>query len=120
MSKLEVFVLAIVGVNLIVAIELVRRRRLHEDYAVLWIGVGLAGIAVALGRSVVDRISQQVGISYGANLVLTLGILLLLFICMSLSVHISRLEARTEVLAEEVAFLRGVRAPEPRGSDEPV
>jgi uncharacterized membrane protein len=35
----------------------------------------------------------------------------LMFVAMSLSLHVSRLEERVEILAEEVAFLRGVRTP---------
>ncbi len=92
-----------------------RRRKLLEGYALLWIGVALGGVGFAIARSWVDRVAHFVGISYGANLVLAAGLLFLLFVSMSLSLHVSRLEARTEVLAEEVAFLRGVREPEARG-----
>jgi hypothetical protein len=54
-----------------------------------------------------------VGIASGLSLVLGAAVVFLLFVCMSLSLHVSRLEAKTEVLAEEVAMLHGVREPEP-------
>ncbi len=117
MSRFELFLLAVALVNVVVVVEFVRRRKLLENYAILWIGVGLGGIFFALGRSLLDRVSQAVGISYGANLILALGVLFLLFVCMSLSLHVSRLESRTEILAEEIAMLRGVHLPA-RGVDE--
>jgi hypothetical protein len=114
MSKLEVFLLVVALANVGVVLEFVRRRKLLESYALLWLLVGVSGILFALGRGVFDAVARAVGISNGANLILALGVLFLLFVCMSLSLHVSRLEARAEVLAEEVAFLRAARPAPPR------
>lgn len=114
MSKLELFLLVVALANVAVVLEFVRRRKLLENYALLWLLVGLSGIVFALGRSLVDAAAEAVGITNGANLILAAGVLFLLFVCMSLSLHVSRLEARAEVLAEEVAFLRASRPPPPR------
>lgn len=117
MSKLELFLLVVALANVVVVLEFVRRRKLLENYALLWMLVGLGGIFFAVGRSVFDSAARAVGISNGANLVLAGGVLFLLFVCMSLSLHVSRLEARSEVLAEEVAFLRASRPAPPRVTD---
>lgn len=109
MSKLEVFLLTVALGNVLVVLEFVRRRKLLETYALLWLLVGAGGIFFALGRSLFDAGARAVGISNGANLILAGGVLFLLFVCMSLSLHVSRLEARSEVLAEEVALLRAMR-----------
>jgi hypothetical protein len=122
MSKLEVFLLVVALANVAVVLEFVRRRKLLESYALLWLLVGISGIVFAVGRSLFDAAARSVGISNGANLILAGGVLFLLFVCMSLSLHVSRLEARSEVLAEEVAFLRASRPAPPRAvaPDEPV
>jgi hypothetical protein len=112
MSRLDLFVLIVGLVNLGAVVEFVRRRQLLETFALLWIAVGVLGVAAALGRSVIDDLSTAVGIDYGASFVLAAACGFLLFVCMSLSLHVSRLERRTEVLAEEVAFLRGVQSPD--------
>jgi hypothetical protein len=117
MSKLELFLLVVALLNVAVVFEFVRRRKLLENYALLWMLVGFGGIFFALGRTVVDAAAKAVGISNGANLILAAGVLFLLFVCMSLSLHVSRLEARSEVLAEEVAFLRAARPTPPRVVD---
>jgi hypothetical protein len=109
LSRLQLFVVVLALVNVAVVVELVRRRMLREGFALLWIGVGLGGVALSLARPVFDALARAVGVSYGPSLLFTLALLFLLFVCMSLSLHVSRLEARTEVLAEEVALLRAER-----------
>jgi hypothetical protein len=110
-SKLQVFLLLFAIAQLVFVIEFVRRRKLLESFAVLWIAVGFGGLALVVARPLVDRFADAVGIAYGASLVLTVGIAFLLLVCMNLSLHVSKLETRVEVLAAEVAFLRGVREP---------
>lgn len=112
MSKLEVFLLVVALFNVGVVLELVRRRTLLEGYALLWLSVGVIGIVYVAARGLVDRAAEAVGIASGLSLVLGAAVVFLLFVCMSLSMHVSRLEAKTEVLAEEVAMLHGVREPE--------
>ena len=116
MSKLEVFLLVVALFNVGVVLELVRRRTLSEGYALLWLMVGGAGIAYVGARSAVDDAAEALGISSGLSLVLGAAVIFLLFVFMSLSMHVSRLEAKTEVLAEEVAMLHGVREPQPEAA----
>jgi hypothetical protein len=105
-TKLSWFVGVLAVVNVAVVLEFVRRRKLAESFAVLWIVVGAGGVLFALLRHQIDTLSRKVGIYAGTSLVFTLGILFLLFVCMGLSMHVSRLTDRTEILAEEVAILR--------------
>lgn len=111
MSKLQFFLLVVAIAQLVFVFEFVRRRKLLESFALLWMTVGLGGVALVVLRPVIDDLADAVGIAYGASLVLALGIAFLLLVCMSLSLHVSKLESRVEVLAAEVAFLRGVREP---------
>ncbi|HEX2700599.1 MAG TPA: DUF2304 domain-containing protein [Acidimicrobiales bacterium] len=106
MRRLDVFVLVVALVNVVVVLELVRRRQLREKYALLWLAVGVGGIVLGLGRTVVDRVAHALGVDYGPSAVFLLAILFLLLVCMHLSWEVSRLEERTGVLAEELALLR--------------
>jgi hypothetical protein len=117
--KLELVLLAAALVLLGVVIEVVRRRRLSESYALLWIGVAVVGILLAVARPVIDRLSNAVGIVYGTSLVFALAILFLVIVCINLSVHVSRLEQRLEQLAQELA-LRDVRGGESGGASTPA
>jgi hypothetical protein len=110
--KLELVLVIAVVVILGVVIEVVRRRRLSESYALLWIGVAVVGSLLALARPLVDHLSNAIGIVYGTSLVFALAILFLLIVCINLSMHVSRLEQRVETLAQELA-LRDVQGGEP-------
>lgn len=106
MRRLDVFVLVVAMINVVVMLELVRRRQLREKYALLWLAVGVGGIVLGLGRTLVDRVAHALGVDYGPSAVFLLAILFLLIVCMHLSWEVSRLEERTATLAEELALMR--------------
>lgn len=112
MSRLQVFVVVVALINVAVVIEFVRRRKLRESFALLWIAVGLGGVLLSFVRPLFDATARAVGVSYGPSLLFSLAVLFLLFVCMGLSLNVSRLEARIEILAEEVAFLKAEGEPE--------
>jgi hypothetical protein len=112
MSKLEIMLLVLAFGLLIFTVEIVRRRRLSENYAIAWMIVALVGVLLGLARPLVDRLSKSLGIAYGTSLVFALAILFLVGVCINLSMHVSRLESRLETLAREAAFLRGPMRPE--------
>lgn len=116
-TKLSLFVGVIAVTNLVVTVELVRRRRLAANFALLWVGVGLVGLLLSAGRTLVDRFAHSVGVVYGTSLVFACGILFLLFVCMSLSMHVSRLTEKTEILAEELAIVRALVHDDARALD---
>jgi len=98
--------------------ELVRRRRLREKYAVLWILVGVVVLGLGLFPTALNRVAITFGVANGVSLVLFFGVMFLLLLCLHLSWEASRLEDETRVLAEEVALLR-LRLDE-RTEDRPV
>jgi hypothetical protein len=106
MSRLEVTIAIIALANVVVMTELVRRRILREKYALLYGTVGFGGLVLALGRTAFDHVARELGVSYGPALLFLVAVLFLLFLCVGLSVEVSKLEERTEILAEEIALLR--------------
>ena len=106
----------------VVVVEALRRRRLSEGWALLWIGVAVAGLVLGLARPLVDRLSTSLGIAYGTSLVFALAIVFLVVVCINLSMQVSRLNRRVELLAEEVALAGTNEPPAPlrTGGDRPV
>lgn len=113
----QIVVLALALINVVIVLELVRRRRLHEHFAMLWMTVAGMGIVLVLARPLIDRLSSFLGIRYGTSLLFTAGILFLVLVCLYLSLRISRLETQVERLAERVTFLAGPDYPD--DSDRP-
>ena len=116
------FTLGLIGglLTLGVIFEMLRRQRLREKYAVIWVVVVIATVLLALFPQLLTRSADVLGVEVPANLLFFGAIMLLLFISIQLSYEIGRLEERTRTLAEEVALLRlqherahGPSAPEP-------
>ena len=105
--NLQIFVISLGVALLIVVIEVVRRRRLSEGYALLWIAVGIGGVLLGIARPLIDRFSDSLGVSYGANLVFAGVFVFLIVVCINLSMHVSKLEDQVTSLAEELALTRG-------------
>jgi hypothetical protein len=103
-------------VLLLVVLELVRRRRLMERYALLWLLSALVLLGLASWPGGLVRISHAIGIFYppSALFVVALGFVLVLLLHFSLAV--SRLSDQTKVLAQRLALLEervGDHADEP-------
>lgn len=94
--------LAIVGV----VFEMLRRKKLREKYAALWLIVGIGTLVLAAFPSLLTVVAQTVGVQLPSNLLFIISILLLLGVCLHLSWEISVVEDETRTLAEEVAILR--------------
>lgn len=102
------YVLGLVGsvTTLVVLFELLRRRRLREKYAVMWVLVALMTILVALVPHLLTKAAEVVGVEVPANLLFFLASMLLLLVSMQHSYELGRLEERSRTIAEEVALLR--------------
>ena len=95
------------GLIIVAAIlELLRRRRLREKYAGLWLFTGFLVVVLALFPGGLDRIAGQLGVASGVSLVLFLSVVFLLAIAMHLSWEVSQLEEETRSISEEIALLR--------------
>ena len=90
---------------LLAVLELVRRRRLREKYALLWILTAIVLLILSLWRGLVDSIAIALGISYGPLITIGVGALFVLIVLLHYSTVISALTDRTVELAQHVAML---------------
>ena len=97
--------IAAVGLALFV-LDLVRRRRLAEEYSLLWV-VSTAIIAV-LGFStpLLMWITHVLGMFGAASVVTTFGLAFAVAMLLYLSVKLSRLGTENQALVRELALLR--------------
>jgi hypothetical protein len=94
------------GVVLIALFEMLRRHRLREKYAVLWFGVAVGVLTVAIFPGLLTGLADLVGVEVPVNLLFFLASLFLLVLTLQHSYELGRLEEKTRVLAEEVGLLR--------------
>ncbi|MET3205675.1 UNVERIFIED_ORG: hypothetical protein ABID57_002852 [Arthrobacter sp. UYEF1] len=101
---LAAFILALVIVVLVV--EMLRRKKLREKYAALWLVVGVATLVLAAFPQLLAQTARLLGVQVPSNLLFSMTILLALGVCLHLSWEISVVEDETRTLAEEAAILR--------------
>src|SRR5262245_23715467 len=95
---------ASVGLFLLV-IELLRRRRLTEEYSLIWLVSSLVLIVLSVQRGLIDIVALRLGILYGPALMLLILMFFVLVAALHFSLVISRQRRQIERLIEEVALL---------------
>ena len=86
-------------------LELVRRRKLAEEYSFVWILFALVLVALALRRQILDVAARWLGIYY-PPVVLVLVLTLMVFVTsLWFAVIVSRQRKQIERLIEETAVL---------------
>jgi hypothetical protein len=107
MSPRARLLLIVIGLIVLAAvINLMRTRRLKEEYALLWLLAALTLVATPILINPLDSIAFFLGIEYPPALFLGLGIIGLLLIIFQLSMVISKFSDQIRVLTQEVAILR--------------
>ena len=86
-------------------IELIRRHRLQERYALLWIATGLVMLVLAIWRSALDEFSQLVGVAYPPSALFMVAGLFVLVVLLHFSTVLSRLSEQNKTLAQKIALL---------------
>ncbi len=124
-ARIEVIALALVVCGLI--FELVRRRRLMERYAILWLLAGLTLLVLALWKGLLTTIAHAVGISYAPTVLFAVAFAFVLVMLVQFSTAISRLADQNTILAQRLALMQqrldqqqgeAAAAEEPVGEDD--
>lgn len=98
--------LASVGA-LILIVELVRQRKLREDYSLLWLATAIVLIVLSLSRPLLDQIAAMLGvITYPPAALFLVAIIFMLAILLHFSTVITRLSRENKATAQEMAILR--------------
>ncbi|HKU34668.1 DUF2304 domain-containing protein [Pseudarthrobacter sp. NPDC058119] len=86
--------------------EMLRRQKLREKYAVLWIVIGIGTLLLAAFPALLEQASGLLGIQVPANLLFITTLVLLVGVCLHLSREQSQAEDEVRILCEEVALLK--------------
>jgi len=108
MTPLAVSILgAIASFSLVlVVLELIRRHRLRERYALLWLVTGLVLTALSAWRGGLNTIAGWVGVrGYPPAVLFAVAILFILAVLLHYSTVVSRLTDQNVVLAQRLALL---------------
>jgi hypothetical protein len=106
MSTLQ-YVLGIVAASLtlILVIEMLRLRRLRERHAIWWIVAGLGALVIAIFPEALAWVADKIGFEVPINLAFFASLVLLFLVALQHSAELTKVEAHSRTLAEQVALL---------------
>lgn len=102
----KVFAIMMAVSIFIVIIELVRKRRLREEYSWLWLMTGSIIILLALWYNLLKWITSLIGAILPTSTLFLFGLIFLMLISLHYSIKISHLTDQVKELAQQLAILR--------------
>lgn len=87
-------------------LEMVRRRKLREEYSWLWLLTGFVMIMLVAWYDLLVFITHVIGAVLPTTTLFLFGVLFLLLICLHYSIKISTLTDQVKKLAQELAILQ--------------
>src|SRR5438132_5661259 len=103
-QRVEVIGLAVVICGLI--FELLRRKRLKERYAILWLTTGVTLLVLALWKGLLTKLAHAAGIHYLPSALFGIAFLFVLVMLVHVSMTVSRLSEQSTILAQRLALLQ--------------
>ena len=104
-TKLQIVAIAASSTLVLIVFEMLRRRRLIERYALLWLGSSLVLLLLSIWTGLLEIVANAVGIVYPPNALFMIAFGFVLVLLLHFSLAISRLSGETKVLAQKVARL---------------
>jgi hypothetical protein len=89
-----------------VVFELLRRKRLMERYALLWLFASAVLLALALWKGLLTTLAHAIGIYYPPSALFVFAFGFILVMLLHFSLVISRLADQNKVLAQQLGLLR--------------
>ena len=100
-----VSILVSLGLFLLI-FELVRRRRMLERYALLWLFTAVVLLGLSVWSDLLDQVSRAIGVGYGPSTLFAVALGFITVLLLHFSVVISRLAEQNKVLAQHVGLLQ--------------
>jgi hypothetical protein len=106
-DRVTLFGLAASVAGLLFVLELVRQRKLREDYSLLWLATALVLIVLSAARPLLDGIADLLGIvTYPPAALFLVAIIFMLVILLHFSTVLTRLARENKEIAQQMAILR--------------
>ena len=112
MTRITILSVLVSAALLLYILEMVRRRKLREEYSILWLAGGVILLVFSLKKDWLDWASNAVGIYYPPSFLFLIGMFFILLILIHFSITISKLYQMNKKIAQEIAHLKQSRGEE--------
>jgi hypothetical protein len=105
-SRVQIVAILATAAMFLVVLELVRRRRLMERYALLWLFSAAVLLTLSIFRSLLQAIADAVGVAYAPSALFVIAFGFVLLLLLHFSLVISRLADQSKVLAQRLGIVQ--------------
>lgn len=105
--KQKIFALIVSLLVFVFTIEMVRKKRLREEYSVLWLGTSFLMFVLVIKYDWLVALTNLIGAGLPTSTLFIGSIIFLVLLAVQFSVKISRLTDQVKNLAQDNALLRG-------------
>lgn len=105
-TRLQLVAVLATGGLFLIVFELVRRRRLMERYALLWLFSAVVLLGLAAWKSLLQDVAQTIGIYYAPSALFVIALGFILVLLLHFSLVISRLADQNKVLAQRLSLVQ--------------
>ena len=106
MTRVTLFSICASTALLLYILEMVRRRKLREEYSILWLAGSVVILVLSLKQGWLIGIAHAAGIAYPPSFLFLVGILFILLILIHFSIAISKLHQMNKKMAQEIALMK--------------
>lgn len=122
--RIQLLAILVTGGLFVLVLELVRRRRLMERYALLWLLASAVLLLLAVWRGLLTKVANTIGIYYSPSALFVIAFGFVLVLLLHFSLAVSRLSDQNKVLAQRLGILQQrldeqERRLDGEGGDEP-
>jgi hypothetical protein len=104
-DRIEIAGVVVAAILIAIVLELVRRRKLTEEYSLVWLVSAAVLLAASLRREALQGVGRWLGVEQPSVVLLVIATLILLVIALCLSVVMSRQRRQIDRLMEDTAIL---------------
>jgi hypothetical protein len=106
-------IVIVIGLTIFLGIiELVRRRKLREEYSFIWLLTGFVFVLLALDSDILLSVTQFLEIAVPVNTLFFSALIFIMLLCLYFSLRISALTTQVKNLAQQLALLQANKEPE--------
>jgi hypothetical protein len=110
LNRISILAVVASAVLLLYILEMVRRRKLREEYSILWLAGGVIMLLFSLKKNWLEWAADAAGIFYPPSFLFLIGMFFILLILIHFSITISKLYQMNKKITQELALLKQERS----------
>ncbi len=105
-ARQKAFAIAVALALILAIFELIRRRKLREEYALVWLLVGFGIVGLVWAYGLLERLTREIGAVAPTTTLFLFAFLFLIVMAMQFSIKLSKLVGQIKDLTQELGILR--------------